>query len=97
MVDAPITCSLLNHSMSFHTPAVRKKQRASTSGPEWDEDKSAGFCHSCGFQFNVLIRYETVIGEVSCQNLRWFTPAPVIAGDIIVGSVEKYSVDIVLR
>ena len=56
MVDAPITCSLLNHSVSFHAPAVRKKQKASITGPEWDDDKAAGFCHSCGFQFNVLIR-----------------------------------------
>ena len=56
MVDAPITCKLLSHSMACHPPAVNKKKKISETGPNWAEDKSAEFCQSCGFQFNFLIR-----------------------------------------
>lgn len=56
MVDAPITCKLLSHSMACHPPSVSKKKKISETGPNWAEDKSAEFCQSCGFQFNVLIR-----------------------------------------
>ena len=56
MVDAPITCQLLSHSIACHPPTVNKKKKISASGPTWAEDKSADFCQSCGFQFNVLIR-----------------------------------------
>ena len=56
MVDAPITCKLLSHSMACHPPTVSKKKKISETGPNWAEDKSAEFCQSCGFQFNFLIR-----------------------------------------
>ena len=56
MVDAPITCKLLSHPMASHPPAVSKKKKISDTGPKWADDKSAEFCGSCGFQFNVLIR-----------------------------------------
>ena len=56
MVDAPITCKLLSHSMACHPPTVSKKKKISETGPNWADDKSAEFCQSCGFQFNFLIR-----------------------------------------
>lgn len=56
MVDQPITCKLLSHSMACHPPAVSKKKKISEVGPKWMEDKTAEFCESCGFQFNFLIR-----------------------------------------
>ena len=35
MVDAPITCKLLSHSMACHPPAVNKKKKISETGPNW--------------------------------------------------------------
>ena len=58
MVDAPITCKLLSHSMACHPPSVSKKKKISETGPNWAEDRSAEFCQSCGFQFNFLIRLQ---------------------------------------
>ena len=55
-MDAPITCKLLSHSLACHPPSVSKKKKISQTGPNWADDKSAEFCQSCGFQFNVLIR-----------------------------------------
>ncbi|KAJ1490415.1 hypothetical protein T484DRAFT_1614039 [Baffinella frigidus] len=56
MVDAPVTCKLLSHSLSCQPPRVSAKKKQSPAGPEWATDKDVPFCQSCGFQFNVLIR-----------------------------------------
>eukprot|EP00284_Hemiselmis_tepida_P006946 CAMPEP_0174939348 /NCGR_PEP_ID=MMETSP1355-20121228/66289_1 /TAXON_ID=464990 /ORGANISM="Hemiselmis tepida, Strain CCMP443" /LENGTH=344 /DNA_ID=CAMNT_0016186359 /DNA_START=18 /DNA_END=1048 /DNA_ORIENTATION=+ len=56
MVDAPVTCKLLTHSIACHPPSLDKKKRISEAGPKWVDDKDVGFCQSCGFQFNVVIR-----------------------------------------
>ena len=56
MVDQPVTCKLLSHSIACHPPSVSKKKKISEVGPKWADDKSAEFCQSCGFQFNILIR-----------------------------------------
>ena len=56
MVDAPVTCKLLSHSLSCQPPRVNPKKKQSPAGPAWACDKEVPFCQSCGFQFNVLIR-----------------------------------------
>jgi hypothetical protein len=56
MVDAPVTCKLLSHSLSCQPPRINPKKKQSPAGPKWASDKDISFCQSCGFQFNVIIR-----------------------------------------
>ena len=68
MVDTPITCNLFSQSVSIPRP-VRRRTKASETGPLWIDDKSCKSCKSCGFQFNVLIRKHhcRLCGKIFCR------------------------------